>query len=129
MQPISSSSPAKPNSKTQTQPQNQILMPKKSILMPQNSFLDSKLKPKGEKLTFLKFYHPKGRKKVAPAPEKRLRRWPKAVTRQTHSRLTFFLTSVSRLRQKEIRKREENELGRRRRRRPWEKEKEKKEMG
>jgi hypothetical protein len=51
MQPISSSTPAKPNRKTQTQPQNQILMPKKLILIPQNSFFDSKLKPKGKKLT------------------------------------------------------------------------------
>jgi hypothetical protein len=44
---------AKPNRKTQTQPQKSILMPQKSFLMPQNSilmpqksFLDSKLKPR-----------------------------------------------------------------------------------
>jgi hypothetical protein len=49
-------------------------MPKKLILMLQNSFLDSKLKPRVKKLTILGFYHPKGRKNVAPALEKRLRR-------------------------------------------------------
>jgi hypothetical protein len=45
-----------------------------------------------------------------------------------HPCLTFFLASVSHLQQKEIGKREENELGRRRCQ-AREKEKEKKEMG
>jgi hypothetical protein len=104
-------------------------MLKKSILMPQNLFLDSKLKPKVEKLTILRFYHPKGRKKGGSNAEEALEKMTQSHdSSDPHPCLSFFLASVSCLRQKEIGKREENELGRRRCR-AWEKEKEKKEGG